>query len=180
MACCRRAPCTRASRRAHPLEPLSLEAACTPLDGRTVLVLDGVTDPQNVGAAFRSAVAFGARAVILQDRKSPPLTGVLAKAAAGAIELAPHVRVANLGRALETLRSYGYLTVALEGEAEFSLEDAFADKRPVALALGAARQRPAPGRRRSLREARAHPDRADHGKLERIGGRGDCALRGPP
>ena len=123
--------------RAHPLEPLSLEAACTPLDGRTVLVLDGVTDPQNVGAAFRSAVAFGARAVILQDRKSPPLTGVLAKAAAGAIELAPHVRVANLGRALETLRSYGYLTVALEGEAELSLEDAFADKRPVALALGA-------------------------------------------
>lgn len=123
--------------RAHPLEPMSIEAAASPPDSRSVLVLDGVTDPQNVGAAFRSAVAFGARAVVLQDRKSPPLTGVLAKAAAGAIELVPHVRAVNLGRAIETLRSLGYLTVALEGEAELSLEDALADKRPIALVLGA-------------------------------------------
>ncbi|MFN3465472.1 MAG: TrmH family RNA methyltransferase, partial [Terricaulis sp.] len=69
--------------RASPLEPQDLEKVCASPDGRSVLVLDGVTDPQNVGAAFRSAVAFGARAVILQDRTSPPLTGVLAKAAAG-------------------------------------------------------------------------------------------------
>jgi 23S rRNA (guanosine2251-2'-O)-methyltransferase len=81
--------------RAFPLEPQELQALCGPPDGRSVLILDGVTDPQNVGAAFRSAVAFGARAVILQDRKSPPLTGVLAKAAAGAIELVPHARVVN-------------------------------------------------------------------------------------
>jgi 23S rRNA (guanosine2251-2'-O)-methyltransferase len=123
--------------RAFPLEPAELEAACTPPDGRSVLILDGVTDPQNVGAAFRSAAAFGVRAVILQDRKSPPLTGVLAKAAAGAIELVPHVRAVNLARAVETLRSFGYLTVALEGEAEQSLADVLADKRPAALALGA-------------------------------------------
>lgn len=123
--------------RAFPLEPLSLEAACTPPDGRSVLILDGVTDPQNVGAAFRSAAAFGARAVILQDRKSPPLTGVLAKASAGAIELVPHVRVTNISRTVETLRSYGYNTVALEGEASLSLADALNDKRPVALVLGA-------------------------------------------
>lgn len=123
--------------RAAPLEPAELEAACAPADGRSVLVLDGVTDPQNVGAAFRSAVAFGARAVILQDRKSPPLTGVLAKAAAGAIELVPHVRVVNLGRAVETLRSLGYLTVSLEGEVDLALADALDDKRPAALILGA-------------------------------------------
>lgn len=123
--------------RAHPIEPVSIEAAAGPPDGRSVLVLDGVTDPQNVGAAFRSAVAFGARAIVLQDRKSPPLTGVLAKAAAGAIELVPHVRAVNLGRAIGTLRSLGYVTVALEGEAELSLEDALNDKRPVALVLGA-------------------------------------------
>lgn len=124
--------------RAFPLEPITLEAASTPPDGRSVLILDGVTDPQNVGAAFRSAAAFGARAVILQDRKSPPMTGVLAKAAAGAIELLPHVRVVNLGRALEELRAIGYLTVALEGEAALDLEQALqADKRPVALVLGA-------------------------------------------
>jgi 23S rRNA (guanosine2251-2'-O)-methyltransferase len=123
--------------RALPLEPLTLEAACAPLDGRSVLILDGVTDPQNVGAAFRSAAAFGARAVILQDRKSPPLTGVLAKAATGAIELVPHVRVANLSRAIAMLREFGYLSVALEGEADISLADALIDKRPLALALGA-------------------------------------------
>lgn len=123
--------------RAFPLEPLTLEATCAPPDGRSVLILDGVTDPQNVGAAFRSAAAFGARAVILQDRKSPPLTGVLAKASAGAIELVPHVRVVNLGRTIETLRSLGYLTVALEGETELALSDALQDKRSVALVLGA-------------------------------------------
>jgi 23S rRNA (guanosine2251-2'-O)-methyltransferase len=123
--------------RAFPLEPHSVETACAPADGRSVLVLDGVTDPQNVGAAFRSAVAFGARAVILQDRKSPPMTGVLAKAAAGAIELVPHVRAVNLGRAVEELRALGYLTVALEGEAELALSEALNDPRPVALVLGA-------------------------------------------
>ena len=123
--------------RAFPLEPADLDRACAPPDGRSVLILDGVTDPQNVGAAFRSAAAFGARAVVLQDRKSPPLTGVLAKAAAGAIELVPHVRAVNLGRAVETLRNLGYLTIALEGEAEQSLAEALADKRSAALVLGA-------------------------------------------
>jgi 23S rRNA (guanosine2251-2'-O)-methyltransferase len=123
--------------RAHPLEPMELEAACAPPDGRSVLILDGVTDPQNVGAAFRSAAAFGARAIVLQDRKSPPLTGVLAKAAAGAIEIVPHIRVVNLGRAIETLRSLGYLTVALEGEAELSMADAVSDHRSVAVIVGA-------------------------------------------
>jgi 23S rRNA (guanosine2251-2'-O)-methyltransferase len=102
-----------------------------------VLILDGVTDPQNVGAAFRSAAAFGARAVVLQDRKSPPLTGVLAKAAAGAIELVPHVRVVNLGRAVEHLRNLGYATVGLEGEADLTLAEALTAKRPAALVLGA-------------------------------------------
>lgn len=123
--------------RAFPLEPLALEAACAPPDGRSVLILDGVTDPQNVGAAFRSAAAFGTRAVVLQDRKSPPLTGVLAKAAAGAIELVPHVRVVNLGRAVETLRNLGYLTVALEGESSLALAEALGDPRAAALVLGA-------------------------------------------
>lgn len=123
--------------RAFPLEAAELEAACAPPDGRSVLILDGVTDPQNVGAAFRSAAAFGARAVVMQDRKSPPLTGVLAKASTGAIELVPHVRVVNLGRAVETLRALGYLTVALEGDVELSIADALAEKRPTALVLGA-------------------------------------------
>jgi 23S rRNA (guanosine2251-2'-O)-methyltransferase len=123
--------------RAYPLEPTALEAACAPIDLRSVILLDGVTDPQNVGAVFRSAAAFGARAVILQDRKSPPLTGVLAKAAAGAVELIAHVRVINLARTIETLRALGYLTVALDGESEHTLASALEDKRPVALVVGA-------------------------------------------
>ena len=82
-------------------------------------------------------MAFGARAIILQDRKSPPLTGVLAKAAAGAIELVPHARVTNLGRAIETLRSLGYVTIALEGEAEVELADALDAKRSAAIVVGA-------------------------------------------
>jgi 23S rRNA (guanosine2251-2'-O)-methyltransferase len=123
--------------RASPIEPLTLEAACAPADGRSVLVLDSVTDPQNVGAIFRSAAAFGARALIMQDRRSPPLTGALAKAATGAIELVPHVRVVNISRTVEELRGWGYLTVALEGESAVELETALAPSRPVAFVLGA-------------------------------------------
>ena len=123
--------------RARPLEPSTMEEACFPADERPVVVLDQVTDPQNVGAVFRSAAAFGARAIILQDRKSPPLTGALAKAAAGAIETVPHVRVVNIARALEELNKRGFLTVGLEGESESDLAQALDDPRPVALALGA-------------------------------------------
>lgn len=121
--------------RASQLESLELRDACGPPDGRPVLMLDGVTDPQNVGAAFRAAAAFGARAVILQDRKSPPFTGALAKAAAGAVDLVPHVRTANLSRALAELRELGYLTLGLAGEAEEELSSAIAE-RPVCLVVG--------------------------------------------
>lgn len=123
--------------RARPLEAETMETACFPADHRPVVILDQVTDPQNVGAVFRSAAAFGARAVLLQDRKSPPLTGALAKAAAGAIETVPHVRVVNIARALEELSKRGYLTVGLAGESDMDLAAALDDPRPVALALGA-------------------------------------------
>ncbi|MFZ4122186.1 MAG: TrmH family RNA methyltransferase [Caulobacterales bacterium] len=123
--------------RAWPLEAVSLLEACAPLDGRTVVVLDGVTDPQNVGAVFRSAAAFGARAVVMQDRKSPPFTGALAKAAAGAIELIAHAREANLTRVVEQLGEIGYRTVALEGEAKDALGYAVTGDEPIALVIGA-------------------------------------------
>jgi 23S rRNA (guanosine2251-2'-O)-methyltransferase len=123
--------------RASPLEGDPLDEICTPPDGRSVVVLDGVTDPQNVGAVFRSAAAFGARALVMQDRRAPPLTGALAKAAAGAIETIPHARVVNLSRTVEGLKNWGYLTIALDGDAELELADAVADPRPVALVLGA-------------------------------------------
>jgi 23S rRNA (guanosine2251-2'-O)-methyltransferase len=123
--------------RAAPLEDLTLEEACLPPNGRPVLVLDQVTDPQNVGAIFRSAAAFGARAIVMQDRKSPPFTGALAKAAVGGIELVDHVRAVNIARSVTALAEGGYLTVALEGEADMTLAQALTDTRPAAIVLGA-------------------------------------------
>lgn len=123
--------------KAAPLEDVGLEEACFPPDGRPVLVLDQITDPHNVGAIFRSGAAFAARAVLLQDRKSPPLTGALAKAAVGAVDLVPHVRVVNVARAVEQLGEAGYCTVGLAGEAALPLSEAVADSRPIALVIGA-------------------------------------------
>lgn len=104
-------------------------------EGGVILVLDQVTDPQNVGAIFRSAAAFGARGVVLQDRHAPPLAGALAKAAAGAVEQVPHARVVNLSRALERLTDHGWRAVGLDGEAEASIADALSGPR-IVLVLG--------------------------------------------
>jgi 23S rRNA (guanosine2251-2'-O)-methyltransferase len=98
-------------------------------------MLDQITDPQNIGAIFRSAAAFGARGVILQDRHAPALTGVLAKTAVGAVDKIPHARVVNLSRALEELADLGWRAVGLAGEAEDTLDEVL-DARPTVLVLG--------------------------------------------
>ncbi len=118
----------------EPLEPLSIDQLAGH-GGGFILMLDQVTDPQNVGAIFRSAAAFGARGVILQDRHAPALTGALAKAAAGAVDAIPHVRVTNLSRALEQLADLGWRAVGLSGAADETLEAAL-DSRPTVLVLG--------------------------------------------
>jgi 23S rRNA (guanosine2251-2'-O)-methyltransferase len=116
------------------LEGVTLEDLADPASG-FLLMLDQVTDPQNVGAIFRSAAAFGARGVILQDRHSPQFGGALAKAAAGAIEQVPAARVVNLARALDKLTDLGWLIVGLAGESDTPLETAL-DGRPVVLVMG--------------------------------------------
>ncbi len=116
------------------LEPVDLQDLASPAEGFLVM-LDQVTDPQNVGAIFRSAAAFGAKGVIVQDRNAPMLGGALAKAAAGAVDMIPHARVVNLSRALETLADLGWRTVGLAGEATIALADAF-DGAPTVLVLG--------------------------------------------
>ena len=120
--------------KAAPLEPVDLETLASPAAG-VLVMLDQVTDPQNVGAIARSAVAFGARGLILQDRHAPAFTGVLAKAAAGALDALPHARVVNLARALDQLADLGWRAVGLAGEAEAELAEVL-DERPTVLVLG--------------------------------------------
>lgn len=102
----------------------------------TVLVLDQITDPHNVGAILRTAVAFAVSAVITTARHSPEATGVLAKSASGALELVPIVLVQNLARALGALNERGFLTVGLDSAADDDLA-AIALRLPLALVLGA-------------------------------------------
>lgn len=101
-----------------------------------LLVLDQVTDPQNVGAALRSAAAFGTAGLVMTERHSPPLHGVLAKAASGALDIVPVILVKNLAQTLSELGERGVLRVGLAEEASETLEAAPLT-RPVALVLGA-------------------------------------------
>ena len=101
-----------------------------------LLLLDQVTDPHNVGAILRSAAAFGALGVIVPEHGAPPVTGALAKAASGALEAVPLLRVTNLVRCLERLKEAGFWCVGLDSAAPQSLEDLDLPPR-IALALGA-------------------------------------------
>lgn len=101
-----------------------------------VLVLDQIFDPRNVGALMRTAQAFGACAIIAQDRNAPEETGALAKAASGALETIPLLRITNISRALIVLKSADVWVVGLDGQAQTKLRgESFAGRR-VALVLG--------------------------------------------
>ena len=118
----------------------SLESLCAPsTDGLLplLLVLDQVTDPHNVGAILRSASVFGVRGIIMTRVHSPPLSGVLAKAASGALEHVPVALVTNLARAMEELADLGVTRIGLGRRRSRDRSKCRKSSGPAALVLGA-------------------------------------------
>ena len=101
-----------------------------------IVVLDQATDPQNIGAVLRSAAAFGADAVIVPDRYTPDATSSLAKAASGALDRVPFIRVTNLARTLKKLKAADYWCAGLAADGDQTLVEANLTGRTV-LVLGA-------------------------------------------
>jgi 23S rRNA (guanosine2251-2'-O)-methyltransferase len=118
---------------AEPLEERDFESLP---DDALLVVLDQVTDPHNVGAILRTAAAFGVTALVTTERHSPEITGVLAKAASGALEHVDIVHVRNLAQALEELGARGFQRVGFDSDSDTPLVG-LAPMRPLALVLGA-------------------------------------------
>ena len=116
--------------------PLPVRRLSALKDSPLILVLDQVTDPHNVGAIMRSAVAFDAGAVITTQRHSPTESGVMAKSASGALELIPYIQITNLADALEELHRLGFVSIGLDSEGPAPLEQTLSGER-LALVLGA-------------------------------------------
>ncbi len=112
---------------AGPLPISSLEAlASGGSEPRWIVAIDGVEDPQNLGAIARVAEAAGARGLLLSERRSPPLGPAVGRASAGAIERLPVARVPNLSRAIKLLKSKGFWVFGADhtgGEELFSMPD---------------------------------------------------------
>lgn len=102
----------------------------------TIVILDQITDPHNVGAIIRSCSAFAVTAVVTTARHSTAQSGVFFKAASGAYEHVPYVKVTNLSRAMEELKGYGFQLVGLDSEAETAIADVNL-RRPLGIVLGA-------------------------------------------
>jgi 23S rRNA (guanosine2251-2'-O)-methyltransferase len=118
---------------AEPLEPMTIDVL--PADA-VVVALDQITDPHNVGAILRSAAAFAVTAVIVTGRHSPEVTGVLAKAASGALEHVPFIEVRNLAKALDELGERGFSRVGLDSDGATEI-GGVATARPLCIVLGA-------------------------------------------
>lgn len=118
------------------VEPIAKKDLSEFKDCNLLLILDQVTDPHNVGAIMRSAVALGAGAIITTSRYSPVESGVLAKSASGALDLIDHIEVKNLADSLETLHNNGFYSVGLDSEEAIPFEE-IKPQNKIVLVLGA-------------------------------------------
>jgi len=118
------------------VEPVSRFGLNDIPDLKLIVVLDQVTDPHNVGAILRTACAFGADALVTTQRYAPRETGVMAKAASGALDLVPLIEVRNLGDTLELLKKRGMHVLGFDSEAPAPLAPRPASEK-LAVVLGA-------------------------------------------
>jgi len=118
---------------ASPLDDVALEEI---IESNTLIMLDQVTDPHNVGAVLRSAAAFGAGAVILPYDNSPSQSTIMAKSASGAMEIVPLVKVNNLASTMDYLKKQNYWLIGLDGDAKTNIGEIPAYEK-IVLVLGA-------------------------------------------
>jgi 23S rRNA (guanosine2251-2'-O)-methyltransferase len=153
---------------ARPVQETPLESLCEPgRRGRVpfLLVLDGITDPHNLGALLRSAECAGVTGVVLPRHRSAHLSPTVAKVAAGAIEYLPMALVSGIPSALARLSDLGVWTVGLVGEAKGSLYDLSLGDQPVALVLGSEGSGLAPLTRKRCDQLASIPQ---HGSLSSL------------
>ncbi len=105
------------------------------LDKKIIVLLDGINDPQNLGAILRSADVFGAVGVVIPKHNQVPLNFTVAKTSAGAINYIPVALVSNLNNAIRTLKDEGYWVVSTDGSATINYQDLKYDF-PTAVVIG--------------------------------------------
>ncbi len=123
---------------AEPLQTIDVQDVvdiCENNNNARVLILDQVTDPQNIGAIIRSAVAFGVDALVVQDKNTPQENGTIIKASAGTYEYINIARVTNLSRAIETLQQNGFWVVGMDGYAKTTIKN-FKASGKIAVVMG--------------------------------------------
>lgn len=117
-----------------PIRPVSIDTLSQP--GGLIMVLDHLTDPRNVGAVARSALAFGATGLVVANRRSAPLGPLAFKAAAGALESIPISVVSSIGDTIERLKTNEVWTVGLDARGPTDIADVAVLGESLALVLG--------------------------------------------
>lgn len=120
-----------------PLEWQDLDTIAKKDGEGIILVLDQITDPHNVGAMLRLCSAFGVRALVMQTRNAPPLSGASAKVAVGCLETIPVCLEVNIANTLERLKKFDWMVTGLDGNTDLELKTSIKDNKRNVLVMGA-------------------------------------------